>query len=135
MSDQSNQPTASRSARRQPTMTAEQLAIEFARATADMRCEDVVLLDVRGLSPVTDFFLIATGTSDRQMRAIAEALDDRARMAGHRRYGICGTEGGTWILMDYVDLVIHLFSAASRVYYDLELLWGDAPRIDWKADA
>ena len=119
--------------RRGPMQSAEALAVSMARHAAAMRCEDVVLLDVRGLSPVADFFLIATGTSDRQMGAVASALDDEAARMGHRRYGCSGLGGGTWVLMDYVDLVVHLFSGPSRAYYDLEMLWGDAPRIAWES--
>jgi len=113
-------------------MSAQQLAVVMARLAADMRCEDVIVLDLRGLSPVADFFLIASGTSDRQMRAVADALDGRAAQAGHQRYGFSGAENASWILMDYVDLVVHLFEQSARTYYDLELLWGDAPQIGWQ---
>jgi len=115
---------------RQP---AEQLAIAAARVADELRCEDVVILDLRGLSPVTDFFLIATGTSDRQLRAIADAVDEQAATMGHKQYGRSGYEHAAWVLIDYVDVVVHLFDQPSRAYYDLELLWGDAPRVEWHA--
>jgi len=65
------------------------------------------------------------------MRAVADAVDEHAKVARHHRYGLAGYEHATWILVDYVDLVIHLFDQTSRDYYDLELLWGDAPRVEW----
>jgi ribosome-associated protein len=103
----------------------------LARLADELRCEDVVILDLRDLSPACDYFLIATGTSDRQMRSVADAMDEHAEKAGHHRYGLAGYEQATWLLVDYVDLVVHIFDQDSREYYDLELLWGDAPRLEW----
>ena len=109
---------------------------EFAKAVAqiadDNRTENLIILDLRGLSSVADFFVIGTGTSDRQMRAVADQIDEYAKQIGQSRYGRSGYEAATWILLDYVDVVIHLFDAERRQYYDLELLWGDAPRIEWR---
>jgi len=108
---------------------------EFAQAVArvveDNRADDVVILDLRGLSSVADFFVIATGTSDRQMRAIADQIKEYGKTVGQSQYGLSGYEAATWVLVDYVDVVIHLFDAERRRYYDLELLWGDAPRVKW----
>jgi len=113
--------------------------LEFAREAAsiaeDNRSEDVVVLDLRGLSSVADFFVIGTGTSDRQMRAVVDQIDEYARRVGQARFGVNGYESATWILADYVDVVVHLFDASRRHYYDLEMLWGDAPRIDWQQSA
>jgi ribosome-associated protein len=110
--------------------------VDFARQAAqiahDGHCEDVVVLDLRGLSSVTDFFVIATGTSDRQMRAIIDHVEEHGRKVGQSRFGLSGYESPTWVLADYVDVVIHLFDAERRQYYDLELLWGDAPRVEWR---
>jgi len=116
-----------------PSQQAEQLAVAAARVADELRCEDVIILDLRGLSPVTDFFVLATGTSDRQLRAVADAVDEQAAAMGHRQYGLSGYEHAAWILIDYVDVVVHLFDEPSRTYYDLELLWGDAPRVQWHA--
>lgn len=114
-------------------------ALEFARRAAriadEMRAEDVVVLDLRGLSPVTDFFVICTGTSDRQMRALADEIRESARRLGRRPFGVEGYERAQWILMDFVDVVIHIFDEPRRNYYDLELLWGDAPRVEWSLPA
>ncbi|MEP0842243.1 MAG: ribosome silencing factor [Phycisphaerae bacterium] len=110
--------------------------LDFARRSAriarDMHAEDVVILDLRGISSVADFFVIGTGTSDRQMRAIADEIEVQGLRVGQKRYGISGYESPSWLLLDYVDVVIHLFDPAKRHYYDLELLWGDAPRIEWQ---
>ncbi len=111
----------------------EEFATELARMAADNHAEDVVVLDLRNLSAVADFFVIATGTSDRQMRAIADQVEEYGRKLGQRVYGRSGYENATWLLVDYVDVVLHLFDAERRQYYDLELLWGDAPRIDWES--
>ena len=110
---------------------ARQFAVELARIAHDNRCEDVLALDLRGISPVMDFTVIATGTSDRQLRAVADAMRDYARKLGRRPMGYAGHEAATWIVIDYVDVVIHLFARPCRDYYDLELLWGDAPQVQW----
>lgn len=110
---------------------ARQFAIELARIAHDNKSEDVVALDLRGISPVTDFVVICTGTSERQMRTVADRIGEYGRKVGERPYGVSGLEGGVWILLDYVDVVVHVFAGAYRSYYDLELLWGDAPRVQW----
>jgi ribosome-associated protein len=112
-----------------------QSGIEFARQAAhiadDNRAEDVLVLDLRGLTSIADFFVIATGSSDRQLRAIADHIEEHARSTGQRPFGVSGYEHASWLLLDYVDVVVHLFDVERRRYYDLELLWGDAPRVDW----
>lgn len=118
-----------------PTLEGIDFAREVARLAADNHAEDVTILDLRGLSAVADFFVIATGTSDRQMRAIADQVEELGDKVGQRRYGLSGYESATWLLLDYVDVVLHLFDAERRQYYDLELLWGDAPRVDHEAPA
>ena len=108
------------------------MATGVARVASEQHCEDVVVLDLRGLSPVTDFFVIATGTSDRQMRAVADTIDEHAESLGHKRLGWSGYDVAQWILLDYVDVVVHLFDVDRRGYYDLELLWGDGRRVAWE---
>lgn len=114
---------------RQLTVSGPDFAIEVARLAEDNRAENVVILDLRGLSSVTDFFVIATATSDRQMRAIIDQIEDYGKKVGQTRFGVSGYESATWVLADYIDVVVHLFDADRRQYYDLELLWGDAPRV------
>lgn len=107
-------------------------AIEAARMLADDRCEDVLCLDVRSLSQVSDFIIVASGTSDRQMRS---AGDDVAKLAQTSGYGVMRRsqdERATWIVLDCVDVVVHIFEPNTRAHYDLEMLWGDATHIDWR---
>lgn len=89
-----------------------------------------MLLDVRGVSPVTDYFVIGTGTSPRQMRAVADQIEDMGRPRGERV--ISRSIDDHWILLDFVNVVIHVFSNEARQFYDLEALWGDAKRMEWK---
>ncbi len=107
-------------------------AISLARLAAETRCGNVVLLDVRQRSPVTKFFLIGTGTSARQMRTVADELCRAGEALGFKPWRTSGYESAKWILVDFVDVVLHVFDEASRQYYDLELLWGDCPKIQWR---
>ena len=84
---------------------------------------------------VTDYFVICTGTSDRQMRAICDEIREYGQRIGLRSIGVAGYDTGQWILVDFVNVVVHIFTPEHREYYDLELLWGDAPRIDWSRSA
>jgi len=111
---------------------ARKLAVEAARAARDDKAEDIVVLDLRGVSPVTDYFVICTGTSGRQMHTVADHLRKRARELGHSLYNEAGRESGDWIVLDFVDVVVHIFDAEHRRYYDLELIWGEVPRVRWK---
>ena len=108
--------------------------IETARLLKDLHCEDLVILDVRGLSDLTDYILIATGTSDRQIKGVAGQVSDLALEQGLDRFGSERDADSTWLVLDYVDTIIHLFEPAARAHYDLEMLWGDAPKIDWRRD-
>jgi ribosome-associated protein len=110
---------------------ARDFAASAARIAADRHCADVVVLNLEGMSPATDYFVIATGTSDRQMRTVADEICEAARRDGIQRFGRAGYDQARWILLDFVDVVIHLFDNEYRDYYDLELLWGDAQRIDY----
>ena len=96
-------------------------------AALERNARDTVVLDLRGISDVTDFFLILSGDSDTHTRAISENILDRLRESGFRPVGVEGSAGGRWILMDFVGLVVHVFLPAVREFYQLERLWGDAP--------
>ncbi|MGH7180066.1 MAG: ribosome silencing factor [Tepidisphaeraceae bacterium] len=111
---------------------ASQFAIAAARLAANTRCTNVAVLDVSGLSPVCDFFVIATGTSARQMRTVVKEIAEMGERSEFATFGIAGEEGETWILLDCIDVVVHLFSAEARMYYDLDNLWGDAKRVEWE---
>ena len=108
---------------------AKAFALAAAKVAADRHCTNIVVLDLRDISPATDYFVIATGTSNRQMRTVADEISEAAREQGMQRFGRAGYEQARWILLDYVDVVIHLFDGEYRNYYDLELLWGDAKRL------
>ena len=112
--------------------SARQLAVGAARLAHDRHCTDILVLDLRGISPVTDYFVIATGTSDVQMRAVADETAEWAGERGHRPLDVAGRDSARWILLDFVDVVVHLFDDETRRYYELELMWGDAPRVDWQ---
>jgi len=114
---------------RRQNSKAEAFALTAAKLAAERHCTDIVVLDLRDISPATDYFVIATGTSDRQMRTVADEICDVARKQGQQRFGRAGYEQARWILLDFVDVVIHIFDDEYRDYYDLELLWGDAERL------
>src|SRR6266436_6076873 len=95
-----------------------QFAVEAARMAALTRCHNVVVLDVRGISPVTDYMILATGTSGRQMRTVCNDLAEWAGERGVRPLNEDGLEGESWMLIDFVDVVVHVFNPESRSYYD-----------------
>ena len=108
---------------------AKAFALAAAKVAASRHCSGIVVLDLKGKSPATDYFVIATGTSDRQMRTVADEICDTARKEGLQRFGRAGYEQARWILLDFIDVVIHIFDSEYRDYYDLELLWGDAEKL------
>jgi ribosome-associated protein len=103
-----------------------ELAVE---AALDKKAQDPVVLDLRGISSFTDHFLICHGTSSRHVQAIADAVEEKLRKAGRRGVSIEGYARADWILMDFIDLVVHIFTAEKREFFNLERLWGDAPRM------
>ncbi len=124
-------PTAVARARPERLGRALDLAKACARIAEDNRGRDILLLDLREGTPLVDFFVIATAASRRQANAIAIEIDVEMKRLGERKLGIEGAEEGRWILLDYGDFVVHLFSEEARAYYGLDDIWGDAPRLDW----
>lgn len=128
-------PMSEKSASSQPSPldSSRSKALECARAALDKRAENVKLLDLTGLSDFTDYFVIASGMSDRQVQAIADSIQFHVKqLSAGRSREIVSIEGygdGRWILMDLGDVVVHVFLDALREYYDLETLWADAPRV------
>lgn len=112
----------------------ENMVRSAARAAAEKKATDVMALDVGATLVVTDYFLIATGSNDRQVHAIADAIEDALREAGMKPIGREGERELTWLLLDYGDFVVHVFQAAEREFYRLEKLWSDAPRLELPAD-
>lgn len=100
------------------------------KAAIEKKALDPVLLEMRGISPVTDYFLICTGKSDRQVQAIARSIEETLEKRGIRPLGQEGALQGRWILMDYNDVVVHIFLEPARKFYDLEGIWSDATRIE-----
>ena len=106
-------------------------AVVAARTAADNRGQDIVVLDLRELTSIFDYFVVVTGSSRRQLHAISEEIDAALeRGMGDRRLGIEGYEESRWILLDYGDVVVHLFEPETREYYQIEDLWGHAKRVD-----
>ncbi len=99
------------------------------RAAVGKKAADLVLLDLRELSGITDFFLLCTGRSTRQTRAIAEAIEETLLANGVSPLSSEGHPEGRWILIDYDDLIVHIFTEETRRFYDLEHLWARAPRL------
>lgn len=112
------------------TAAARAFALEVAELAQDRRCEDVVCFDVRGRSALTDFVIIATGTSDRQMQTVAREFQELGKATGFQRFGGEEDSATTWVVADFVQVVVHLFEPETRAHYDLEMLWGDAPTLD-----
>ena len=115
-----------------PKDTERAFAIEVARLAEDRHCTNIVVLDLHDISPVTDYFVICTGTSDRQMRSVADEMIDLGKKTKNAVYNTAGMDRSDWVLLDFVDMVVHLFDDAHRRYYDLELIWGDAPHVRWR---
>ena len=90
------------------------------------------MLDISETSPITDYFLIATGTSDRQLRSLSDEIERLGKKIGQKVYKVAGRDSGDWIVMDFVDVVVHLFNEQLRAYYDLELIWGGSPYVEWE---
>jgi len=99
------------------------------KAAMDKKAEEPVLLDMTGTSSFTDYFLICSGRSDRQVQAIARGIEEALEKEGIRPLGLEGVPAGKWILMDYEDVVVHIFLEPVRKFYDLEGLWIDALRV------
>ncbi len=130
----SNSPARAEAVAPRQADTGLQRALLAAQTAEENRGTNIVILDLRELTSMFDFFVLATGTSRRQLHAMSEeidhALEDRM---GDRRLGIEGYEESRWILLDYGDLVVHLFESETREYYGLEQLWGHAKRVPYQS--
>jgi ribosome-associated protein len=105
-------------------------AVRIAKAAVDLKAENLVALDVREVTSFTDVFILATGGSDRHVRAIADAVEEAVEELGERPLGIEGYDEGRWLLLDLGDVIVHVFQRDVREHYDLERLWSEAPRLD-----
>jgi ribosome-associated protein len=107
------------------------VAIAAARAASAKQAEDIVILDVHGIIVITDHFVICTATSQRQIRTVIDAVEDALRDMGVKPVRREGESEAGWWLLDYIDVVVHVFGQEERDYYDLERLWSDSPRVTW----
>ncbi len=105
------------------------------KAADDKRAEDIVVLDMKGISLIADYFLICHGNSDKQVQAISRELKDKAEENGHNVRRLEGFDEARWILVDMGDIVAHVFHKDERSYYNLERLWGDAPHVEVDSEA
>ena len=103
-----------------------------ARVASDNKARDVVVLDMRGITPLYDFFVLSTGNSRRQIHTISEETDAALRDVGDHRLTIEGYQASSWVVQDYGDVMVHVFNPQTREYYALEELWADAPRVAWE---
>ena len=123
---------ATQRAARQLTSDSLDRACLAARTAADNKGRDVVVLDLRGVTPLYDFFVLVSGQSRRQVHTLTEEIDAALQEQGDARLGIEGYEASKWVVQDYGDVVVHIFNPDTREYYALEDLWADAPRVDWE---
>jgi len=115
-------------------MDSRKLALLCRRLADQKKAENLVVLDVRKLSSITEYFVIASGTSEPHLRAILEEITDRLREDyGVRPRAVDGTVQGAWVVLDFFDVIVHIMRADVRARYDLEGLWGDAPRVRVRA--
>ena len=109
-----------------------ELASRAARAAASKQADSVVVLDVRDLITITDYFVIGSGNSERQVKTIAEEVERALKAEGARPVRREGESGARWVLLDFIDFVVHVFEEQEREFYRLENLWVDAPRVEWE---
>ena len=112
-------------------ITAEALACTCAHLADEIKADDILVLEVGKIAHFTDYFVIVTGSNSRQLNTIAEEIAHQTKQLGRLPIGREGDAGSGWILLDLGDCVVHMFSPEARALYDLEMLWGDGPHIDW----
>lgn len=105
-------------------------AVLLSRFALEKKAYDLVLLEVRELTSIADYFIVCSGRSDRQVQSIAQGIEENLRGKGMRPHAVEGVARGQWVLMDYSDIIIHIFYQPVREFYDLEGLWIDAPRVE-----
>jgi len=111
-------------------MNSEQLSDLVIEALDDIKAKDIVRLDVRDMTTVTDYMVVASGTSNRHVKALVDNVTEKAREAGHRPIGVEGEDGGEWVLLDLQDALVHVMLPKVREFYNLEKLWSIAPTGD-----
>lgn len=114
-------------------MNSEHLSDLVVNALEEVKARDIVRLDVRDLTTVTDYMIVASGTSNRHVKALADAVSEKSREAGHKPVGIEGAEASEWVLLDLQDTLVHVMLPRVREFYNLEKLWSLSPSGDLAA--
>jgi ribosome-associated protein len=109
-------------------MTPEQVRDSAVEGLEEAKAKDIKVMDVRGITDIADYMVLATGTSSRHVKSIADRLVDHMKAAGHRPLGVEGEEEAEWVLVDLNDVIVHIMQADARVFYDLDKLWGEELR-------
>ena len=112
------------------TESSQKKSLAGIHAALEKKAEDIVLLNMKGIVSYADYFLICNGRSDRQVQAIAQSIETTLKKLGYQALGIEGMSHGRWVLIDYGDVIVHVFQESIRRFYDIEDLWVDAPRVD-----
>lgn len=115
-------------------MNVKEIALDIAGLIDDKKGHDIQILDVRHLSSIADYFVIATGTSNTHVNAIADGVVEELRERGVEMSHKEGKRGGNWILIDYLDIIVHVFTKAEREFYDIERIWSDAEKLELNID-
>jgi ribosome-associated protein len=119
---------------KEPALEGKDLAVFCARLLYERRLDDIVIFDVGRVLQIAGYFIVATGTSPRQLKRAADLVVERLKERGVRSLGVEGYDKARWVLFDFGDVVAHLMGEESRRYYNLELLWGDCPQIPWQEE-
>jgi len=114
------------------TITPRQLALLAAEVCDEKKAKEIIVLDVRKITTISDYFIVCSTTNERQARAIAEGMRMRMKELGRREMGVEGIEDARWVLQDFGDIVLHIFHESQREFYDIEGLWADAKQVRWK---
>ena len=115
-------------------LPAKEKAVRAQAALIDKRARDPIVLDMRDITLITDYFVVCHGTSNVHIRALGDAVVEALKEEGVRPHGVEGRDEGRWVLLDYGDLIVHIFAEDERRFYDLERLWDDAPRVEEPPD-
>jgi ribosome-associated protein len=114
------------------TITPRQLALLAAEVCDEKKAKEIVVLDVRKITSISDYFIVCSTSNERQARAIADDMRVRMKDLGKREMGVEGLEDARWVLQDFGDIVLHIFHESQREFYDIEGLWADAKQVRWK---
>jgi len=114
------------------TITPRQLALLAAEVCDEKKAKEIIVLDVRKITSISDYFIVCSTSNERQARAIAEGMRMRMKELGRREMGVEGIEDARWVLQDFGDIVLHIFHESQREFYDIEGLWADAKQVRWK---